>query len=237
MKALQVFLLLFLASFLVHAYTDIGLNVTVFLYENDVSRVQSNVLVSLNDRFEIEAFDFSVLHHNTINDWGKYSPYVDFQFLTRNQSNTLVTGKRDYTSATPVGEITIDYTLEGNLLIKTLSSGRFTTYRFDNTKFSFEKNPDRKIVLEKDQTLNLVLPKDARITKMYPSFPVSDGIVKISGPISTDIELDLETEQPLTVEINQFFSSLDSFFELKRIILIGTSILFLLLIVLLSRKE
>ncbi len=237
MKALQVFFLLFLASFLVRAYTDIGLNVTVYLYENDVSRVQSNIFVSLIDSFEIKAFDFSVLHHTAINDWSKYSQYVDFQFLTRNQSNTLVTGKRDYTSATPVGEITIDYTLEGNLLAKTISSGRFTTYRFDNTKFSFEKNPDKKIVLEKGQYLNLVLPRNARITKLYPDFPVSDGVVRISGPISTDIELDFETEQPLTVEINQFFSSLASFFELKRIILLGTAILLLLLIVLLSRKE
>jgi len=224
MRKIAAFIaILLLLNFTKADFRDISLVVDISVNANGSAHVVELITLSVDASSE-DLYERSILSRElTIQDWSQItkSSYIRQHILStispprvRIIPEKLV--RYGFNLSTAV--VKIDYDIDG-IFVMNKTGPRKTTYTFRRGVLSFENSPSGP-VLPKYNDLVIRLPQDAIIMRIYPEPDEPVGIFNVTNnhiqgvsqitwkgtvPLN-EFELVFVREEPLDVEVNEFFS-------------------------------
>lgn len=193
------------------AYTDLSLTVKATLKEDGSADVHEEVTVALNNKDELESFDYyATLGEVPLTEWKRFSDRVGYHF-NGPIFKTRILGTRDYTAGSSVGKILIEYLVNTTVAKPEQVGSRTTRYTFTQEFLGFERTRGGEVLIPKGATFILELPQQAVLVKALPD-PASRNQSNIAwnGPLAAAWNVQYDIEKPLREEVSDYFENIYS---------------------------
>lgn len=228
---------------LTNAYSDLSLSITVKVKPDATAHVTEKVLISLNSKEEIEAFDYKMrTGENTLVDWTKFSPSGYIRYHIRGDTvpaNLRIYAKRDFNIGETIGVIIMEYDITVPIMNITKKGSRIYEYKLRNEFLSLEKSAFvKETILPKGTTLTFILPEDARIISVAPEPSLQkENTISWEGQITGVWLIHYEREKPLSMEVSEFFNEFFQTITYFIPVIIAAAVLSIILLKLAKNKK
>lgn len=200
------FLLLFAMS--LAAYTDRSFSMEVQLQPDGSAHVIEKSFFVLENKNEIEAFDFVLRQgKTTLADYQKFSRNIRYHVLGSVLTVRLVAA-REFSLGFTTSSVTLEYDVF-NLSVLNVTSSRRTHYRVLMDKFLLGSSPG-DLTLGNNFRLALNFPSDSVKVQVSPDAGAirEAGRVEWVGPTSGHWDVSFDREITLAQEVQLFFIQL-----------------------------